>query len=79
MAHQLDQVDALNGVTDYGRSSDVRENGERLRLTANGNGADALATLPNHWVLPTAASFGWTVEAAAANPLRSAYLNESGI
>ena len=26
--------------------------------------------LPNHWVLPTAASFGWTVEAAAADPLR---------
>jgi len=29
-----------------------------------------LTSASNHWVLPTAASFGWTVKAAAANPLR---------
>lgn len=35
------------------------------------NGGVGTCRLPNHWVLPTAASFGWIVEAAAANPLRS--------
>jgi hypothetical protein len=30
-----------------------------------------LKAASNHWVLPTAASFGWTDIAAAADPLRS--------
>ena len=46
-------------------------NGKQMNETNGGNGAEALVPWPNHWVLPTAASFGWTVEAAAANPLRS--------
>lgn len=34
------------------------------------NGGVGTCSLSNHWVLPTAASFGWTDVAAAANPLR---------
>jgi hypothetical protein len=30
--------------------------------------------VPNHWLDQPAASFGWTDEAAAGQPLRSAYL-----
>jgi hypothetical protein len=33
--------------------------------------------MANHWVERPAASFGWTVEAAAAHPLRYAPLAES--
>lgn len=32
---------------------------------------EAAALTPNHWMLPPAAPFGWIVEAAAADPLRS--------
>jgi len=41
------------------------------RFTSMGN--DGIGTYPrsNHWLDQTAGSFGWTVEAAAGQPLRS--------
>jgi len=39
-------------------------------MTATANGAAGTCPRSNHWMLPTAAPFGWTVEAAAADPLR---------
>jgi len=34
---------------------------------------------PNHWVERPAASFGWTVEAAAAHPLRYAAIKATRV
>lgn len=52
-----------------GRTAFEMHTGAMMTATT-ANGVAGTCPRSNHWVLPTAASFGWTVEAAAANPLR---------
>ena len=61
----------LHGSTHGGTGFEISPEAFRPRLRpSTANGGAGTCPPSNHWVLPTAASFGWTVEAAAADPLR---------